>query len=135
MLGYDVEKLAVMHQPSSESGDSPTMQPKKKRSCDCGSQEVFINTLSTILYKLIYDNEIFVIVLYWYLQDWEYLLNSLHHHSLGPGLSSLLGLKPVNSSSGGFEGDTARGQINTSALLFAYIPLVLFSLHLLFEVS
>lgn len=104
MLGYDVEKLAVMHQPSSENGDSPTMQPKKKRTCDSGSQE-----------------------------DWEYLLNSVHHHSLGTGLSSMLGLKLVNSLAGGFDGEMANGQINTNAMLFGYLPLVLLSLHLLYE--
>ncbi|XP_034233098.1 anaphase-promoting complex subunit 1 [Thrips palmi] len=104
MLGYDVEKLAVMHQPSSENGDSPTLQPKKKRTCDSGSQE-----------------------------DWEYLLNSTHHHSLGSGLSALLGLTPVNSPAGGSDGEAAHGQINVNASLFSHIPLVLLSLHLLYE--
>ncbi|KAK3923529.1 Anaphase-promoting complex subunit 1 [Frankliniella fusca] len=104
MLGYDVDKLAVMHQPSSENGDSPTLQPKKKRTCDSGSEE-----------------------------DWEYLLNSLHHHSLGPGLSSLLGLKTINGSSGSSNSDSSHGQINTNSLLFNYIPLVLLTLHLLYE--
>lgn len=51
MLGYDVEKLAVMHQPSSDNGDSPTMQPKKKRTCDSGSQEVILFDLYSMLKK------------------------------------------------------------------------------------
>jgi len=42
MLGYDVDKLALMHQqqPSTETMESPTAQPKKKRGSDCGSEEV-----------------------------------------------------------------------------------------------
>lgn len=54
MLGYDVEKLAVMHQPSSENGDSPTLQPKKKRTCDSGSQEVTIYCTEAELLIIIY---------------------------------------------------------------------------------
>lgn len=68
-------------------------------------------------------------------QDWEYLLNSTHHHSLGSGLSALLGLTPVNSPAGGCDDEAAHGQININASLFSYIPLVLLSLHLLYEVS
>jgi len=45
----------------------------------------------------------------------------------------LLRLAPVNASQ--TDEDSSIGRVNSAAVLFPHLPLVLFSLHLLYEVS
>jgi anaphase-promoting complex subunit 1 len=104
LLGYDVDKLPVMHQQESDGAGTSSVLNKKKRVSDSGSE--------------------------W---DWNYLLLSGHHRSLGHGLACLLGLQPVEAVVPPFSPSPVP-QINTNAVLFNSIPLILFSLHLLYEV-
>jgi anaphase-promoting complex subunit 1 len=99
-----VDKLPVMHQQESDGSGISGVLTKKKRVSDSGSES-----------------------------DWDYLLQSAHHRALGHGLACLLGLQPlkavVPSSS-----PPPVPQINSNATLFNSIALILFSLHLLYEV-
>ena len=105
MLGYDVDKLSMMHQQESDGNSMTGVSSKKKRMSDSGSE--------------------------W---DWEYLGLSVYHQAVGQGLASLLGLEPFDIQQQAAN-PTHVPQINTNATLFSSIPLVLFSLHLLYEVS
>ncbi|KDR08910.1 hypothetical protein L798_00564, partial [Zootermopsis nevadensis] len=103
LVGYDVEKLPVMQQQESHGAGTSGILNKKKRVSDSGSE--------------------------W---DWNYLLLSGHHRSLGRGLACLLGLEPVEAVVPPFS-PLPVPQINTNAVLFNSIPLILFSLHMLYE--
>jgi hypothetical protein len=104
LLGYDVDKLPVIHQQESDGIGMSGVLTKKKRVSDSGSES-----------------------------DWDYLLQSAHHRALGHGLACLLGLQPVEAVGPSFSPPPVP-QINTSAILFNSIPLILFTLHLLYEV-
>jgi anaphase-promoting complex subunit 1 len=99
-----VDKLPVMHQQESDGTGASSILNKKKRVSDSGSE--------------------------W---DWNYVLLSGHHRSLGHSLASMLGLQPAEAVVPPF-GPSTVPQINTNAVLFNSIPLILFSLHLLYEV-
>lgn len=104
LLGYDVDKLPVVNQQESDGIGMSGVLTKKKRVSDSGSES-----------------------------DWDYLLLSAHHRALGHGLACLLGLQPLEAV-GPSCSPPPVPQINTSAILFNSIPLILFSLHLLYEV-
>jgi anaphase-promoting complex subunit 1 len=103
LLGYDVDKLPVMHQQELDGCGTSGVLSKKKRASDSGSES-----------------------------DWDYLLLSGHHRALGHGLACLLGLQPVEAV-GPSSSPPPVPQINSSAILFSSIPLIVFSLHLLYE--
>jgi anaphase-promoting complex subunit 1 len=103
-LGYDVDKLPVMHQQELDGSGTSGVLSKKKRASDSGSES-----------------------------DWDYLLLSGHHRALGHGLACLLGLQPVEAV-GLSCSPPPVPQINSSAILFSSIPLIVLSLHLLYEV-
>ncbi|XP_068085818.1 anaphase-promoting complex subunit 1 isoform X2 [Anabrus simplex] len=86
-----------------DSGDGSGNRAKKKRASEDGSEE-----------------------------DWEYVLNSSHHRAVAQGLSFQLGLKHVPAVPAQ-PGDLPAGKINCGPPLFTLLPLVLFSLHLLYE--
>ena len=94
----------MMHQQELDGCGTSGVLSKKKRASDSGSES-----------------------------DWDYLLLSRHHRALGHGLACLLGLQPVEAV-GSSSSPPPVPQINSSAILFSSIPLIMFSLHLLYEV-
>lgn len=71
--------------------------------------------------------------------DWEYLLNSKMHKTLGNSFATMLNLKqissetrPVSRKSNNVDMEK-QTQFNTSALLFPYTMQVLFAFHLVYE--
>jgi anaphase-promoting complex subunit 1 len=93
-----------MHQQELEGCGTSGVLSKKKRASDSGSES-----------------------------DWDYLLLSGHHRALGHGLACLLGMQPVDAV-GPSSSPPPVPQINSNAILFSSIPLIVFSLHLLYEV-
>ena len=93
-----------MHQQELDGCGTSGVLSKKKRASDSGSES-----------------------------DWDYLLLSGHHRALGHGLACLLGLQPVEAV-GPSSSPPPVPQINSNAILFSSIPLIVFSLHLLYEV-
>jgi len=111
LLGYDVEKLHLIRNNEKDQSmerSSPMVLAKKQKTSNCGSAD-----------------------------DWQYILNSNEHKSSQNFVSSVLkGQKISNSLSIESENiaeSSGIGKINTQAILFPYLPLVLFSLHLLYE--
>lgn len=114
LLGFEVDKLAVIREHEERclgSGvitnfASPGQAPKKKRSSDAGTNE-----------------------------DFDYVIQSEYHRNLGGRLAAVLGLRALGSPSPEVKSEKITGQINSSAPLFQHMPLVLYSLHLLYEVN
>lgn len=123
LIGYDTEKLEFNRQ-TDVTQEQPEVAMKKQRTSSDGSHD-----------------------------DWEYLMNSKLHLSIGNSLASLLNLqncKPlkqkfkhktdvrnyVYKNKGNVSGDLKTAsdvQFNTSALLFPYVLQVLFNFHLIYE--
>ncbi|XP_069677644.1 anaphase-promoting complex subunit 1 isoform X2 [Periplaneta americana] len=103
LMGYDVDKLTVLQQAESDGSAASNTLCKKQRVSDCGSDS-----------------------------DWDYLLLSGHHYTLGHSLAHQLGLQPVEAV-GPPSSPCTVPRINSNAVLFSSLPLILFSLHLLYE--
>lgn len=110
LLGYDVDKLPLIQ--TSETNyltelNSSVALSKKLKTNDCGS-----------------------------LEDWAYTADNSVYENTQLFVSNILGLtkftKPIKENSN-TDPINSNGRINTQAPLFPYLPLVLFSLHLLYE--
>lgn len=115
LLGYDVEKLHLIRNNEKDQcaeRNSPMVVPKKQKTNNCGSTD-----------------------------DWLYLMNSNEHKT--SQISNILKNQKtsnaldemVQNRIGSIEEPIPSnvGKINTQAVLFPHLPLVLFSLHLLYE--
>ncbi|XP_032663807.1 anaphase-promoting complex subunit 1 isoform X2 [Odontomachus brunneus] len=110
LLGYDVEKLHIIRNNEKDQfadRNSPMVLPKKQKTSNCGSHD-----------------------------DWLHLLNSSEYKNSQVSISNILRSQkvsnylrtiPLDEKSNNF------GRINVQAALFPHLPLVLFSLHLLYE--
>uniref|UniRef100_A0A0C9RW07 ANAPC1 protein n=1 Tax=Fopius arisanus TaxID=64838 RepID=A0A0C9RW07_9HYME len=110
LLGYDVDKLPLVRRNDGDGcaeRSSPIVVPKKQKTNDSGSQEDWLNILTSQEHRN-YQNLV---------------VNVLR-------LNKSVVVKPVAITKGDRE---ASGRISTQAILFPYLPLVLFSLHLLYE--
>lgn len=111
LLGYDVDKLHMMGNNEKDQfteRNSPMVLPKKQKTSNCGSTD-----------------------------DWLYILNSSEYKNSQISTSNVLRGQKVSSflravSQGAAE-SSSIGRINVQAILFPHLPLVLFSLHLLYE--
>lgn len=111
LLGYDVEKLHLIRNNEKDQlteRNSPMMLPKKQKTSNCGSTD-----------------------------DWLYIFNSNEYKNSRTFVSNVLkGRKifslPSATSQGAAESSNV-GKINVQAILFPHFPLILFSLHLLYE--
>lgn len=112
LLGYDVEKLHIIQNNEKDQfadRNSPMVLPKKQKTSNCGSTD-----------------------------DWLHLFNSSEYKNSQAFISNVLRSRKVSSS---FPCSTSQdsiesnniGRINVQAVLFPHVPLVLFSLHLLYE--
>lgn len=111
LLGYDVEKLHLIQSNEKDQSmerNSPMVVPKKQKTNNCGS-----------------------------IDDWLYLLNSSEHKNSQSFLSNVLKIQKVldflpMTIQNAAESSNV-GKINAQAALFSHFPLILFSLHLLYE--
>ncbi|KYM96372.1 PREDICTED: anaphase-promoting complex subunit 1 [Cyphomyrmex costatus] len=110
LLGYDVEKLHVIRNNEKDQfTELPSLQmilPKKQKTSNCGSAS-----------------------------DWMYMLNSNEHENSRTFISNVLKSQIIPSFItflNAIESSNV-GKINVQAVLFPYFPLILFSLHLLYE--
>ena len=111
LLGYDVDKLQLIQQNDDDhktERNSPMVVPKKQKTNDSGTNE-----------------------------DWLYVLNSTEHKDSNTYTEDVLHLKKpssqVNITHSKLPNLSNFGKISNQAILFPYLPLVLFSLHLLYE--
>lgn len=111
LLGYDVEKLHLIRNNEKDQfteRNSPMVVPKKQKTSNCGSAD-----------------------------DWLYILNSNEYkNSQTFALNVLKGQKISNflcATSQNATESSNVGKINVQAILFPHFPLILFSLHLLYE--
>lgn len=111
LLGYDVEKLHVIQNNEKDQfteRNSPMVLPKKQKTSNCGSTD-----------------------------DWLYILNSNEYKNSRNFASNVLkGQKISNFFCATSQSSTESsnvGKINVQATLFPHFPLILFSLHLLYE--
>ncbi|KAI5642890.1 anaphase-promoting complex subunit 1 domain-containing protein [Phthorimaea operculella] len=108
LAGYDTERLA-RPKPSDDQVEQVEVASKKQRTSSDGTQE-----------------------------DWEYLLNSKLHKTIGSSLATMLNLNPVSSLDGPPKPskpqvETAQSQFNTNSLLFPHLIQVLYAFHLVYE--
>ncbi|XP_049874978.1 anaphase-promoting complex subunit 1 [Pectinophora gossypiella] len=108
LLGYDVERLAQPKQPDDQV-EHVEVATKKQRTSSDGTQE-----------------------------DWEYMLNSKLHKSIGNSLANILNLSPLSipdrrPRTAKANVETPQVQFNCNTLLFPYIINVLYSFHLVYE--
>ncbi|XP_029167221.1 anaphase-promoting complex subunit 1 isoform X2 [Nylanderia fulva] len=111
LLGYDVEKLHLIQNNEKDQSmerNSPMVLPKKQKTNNCGSTD-----------------------------DWLYLLQSSEHKNSQAYISNVLRSQKISSfpctiPKSATESNSI-GKINTQAVLYPHLPLVLFSLHLLYE--
>ncbi|CAL1682145.1 unnamed protein product [Lasius platythorax] len=110
LLGYDVEKLHLIQNNEKDQfteRNSPMMLPKKQKTNNCGSTD-----------------------------DWLYMLESNEHKNSQIFISNVLKSQKVSSFCTTLKSATESnsiGKINVQAVLYPHLPLVLFSLHLLYE--
>lgn len=111
LLGYDVEKLHIIRNNEKDQfadRNSPMVLPKKQKTSNCGSTD-----------------------------DWLHLLNSNEYKNSQLSFSKVLRSKKISSLFHAVAQDATEfnnfGRINVQAVLFPHLPLVLFSLHLLYE--
>ncbi|KAG7200866.1 hypothetical protein KM043_003229 [Ampulex compressa] len=111
LLGYDVEKLHLIQKNEKDQfveRNSPMIVTKKQKTNNCGSNE-----------------------------DWIYMMNSVKHDSTSSYICNVLGLQKssntLNTSTTSATESCSVGKVNVQATLFQYFPLILFSLHLLYE--
>ncbi|CAG5118741.1 unnamed protein product, partial [Candidula unifasciata] len=102
LMGYDVGKLRLTSKGGRDGSFSPVLRPKKARPSGQGSEE-----------------------------DWEYILNSEHHHLAGQS-HHVLGITNCSPTTDQSASGRPCG-INQSALLFSFCPSVLLGLHLVYE--
>ncbi|XP_020285295.1 anaphase-promoting complex subunit 1 isoform X2 [Pseudomyrmex gracilis] len=115
LLGYDVEKLRSIRNNEKDQcaeRNSPMVVPKKQKTNNCGSAD-----------------------------DWLYLMNS-NEHKTSQICNTLKNQKKssanaldemIQNSIDESIPSNVIGKINTQSVLFPHLPLVLFSLHLLYE--
>ncbi|XP_012141180.1 anaphase promoting complex subunit 1 isoform X2 [Megachile rotundata] len=111
LLGYEVEKLQLIQKHEKDQlaeRNSPMVVPKKQKTNNSGSSD-----------------------------DWKYMINLVKGGSSQTFISNILGLQKTSSTfqmsiPNSVESNNA-GKINVQSILFPYFPLVLFSLHLLYE--
>ncbi|XP_034943915.1 anaphase-promoting complex subunit 1 [Chelonus insularis] len=111
LLGYDVDRLQLVRKNDNDyqkEKSSPIVVPKKAKTTNSGSNN-----------------------------DWSYLLQSEEHQKTKDHLVNVLHLTKFVTEK---QEDVKKvsepeniGKINTQAILFPHLPLVLFSLHLLYE--
>ncbi|XP_012289018.1 anaphase-promoting complex subunit 1 [Orussus abietinus] len=113
LLGYDVDKLELIKTDEEDQHtekNSPIVLPKKQKINDSVSNE-----------------------------NWQYIVNSVEHSGSQAFLSDTLNLSRPTSSTSTSDKPSAKveeslsGKISAQAILFPYLPLVLLSLHLLYE--
>lgn len=114
LLGYDVDKLHLIQKNENDhqtERNSPIVVPKKQKTNDSGTHE-----------------------------DWLYLLESLEHKNSSTYIADVLHMNKFSNArkcegiaSTKVAGSATVGKISSQAILFPYLPLVLFSLHLLYE--
>ncbi|XP_011861283.1 PREDICTED: anaphase-promoting complex subunit 1 isoform X2 [Vollenhovia emeryi] len=111
LLGYDVEKLRLIRNNEKDQfteRNSPMVVPKKQKTSNCGSTD-----------------------------DWLYLLNSNEYKNSQTFASNVLKSHKISSflcaTSQSVAESSNVGKINVQAILFPHFPLILFSLHLLYE--
>ncbi|XP_069625312.1 anaphase-promoting complex subunit 1 isoform X3 [Ranitomeya imitator] len=104
MMGYNTDKLSWTHNLDFENLLSPVIAPKKARPSETGCDE-----------------------------DWEYLINSDYHRNVEfHVLAKALQLDPVEVSA--CKEDIQQVfSLDTTALLFSYIPSIFYVLHLTYE--
>nr|XP_034193924.1 anaphase-promoting complex subunit 1 isoform X2 [Osmia lignaria] len=111
LLGYEVEKLQLIQKHEKDQfaeRNSPMVVPKKQKTNNSGSSD-----------------------------DWKYMISFVKNGNSQTFLSNILGLQKTSSTfqmsvPNAVESNSA-GKINVQSILFPYFPLVLFSLHLLYE--
>lgn len=110
LLGYDVDKLQLIRKNDDDHAErtSPIVVPKKQKTNDSGSQEDWINMLGSAEHR----------------NSQEFISNILHLNKFSPKTETRL------RKTEEFEN---AGKISSQAILFPYLPLVLFTLHLLYE--
>ncbi|XP_071867310.1 anaphase promoting complex subunit 1 isoform X1 [Bombus fervidus] len=111
LLGYEVEKLQLIQKNEKDQlneRNSPIIVSKKQKTNNSGSND-----------------------------DWKYMTNFMKNGSSKIFISNILGLQKTSNI---FQTSVPRiiesnniGKINTQSILFPYFPLVLLSLHLLYE--
>lgn len=110
LLGYDVEKLHLIQnneKDQSAEPNNPTVLPKKQKTNNCGSMD-----------------------------DWLYIMNSSEYKNSQNFLSNVLKIQKASSFLPMIQSASESnniGRINVQAALFPHFPLILFSLHLLYE--
>ncbi|XP_012268770.2 anaphase-promoting complex subunit 1 isoform X2 [Athalia rosae] len=114
LLGYDVEKLPLVKSYENDQlidRNSSIVLPKKQKTNDSGCND-----------------------------DWLYMIKSVNHSSSQELLYDKLGLVTsrvkLKSTDDPYQNTSvpkAPAKINSQAILFPYLPLVLFSLHLVYE--
>lgn len=110
LSGYDVEKLYMIQNNEKDQSidrNSPTMVPKKQKTNNSGS-----------------------------IDDWLYMLNSAEYKSSKIFTSHIFRDQEVSSflhEKSDSTGSSNTGRMNVQAILFPSLPLILFSLHLLYE--
>ncbi|XP_073401268.1 anaphase-promoting complex subunit 1-like isoform X2 [Dendrobates tinctorius] len=104
MMGYNTDKLSWTHNLDFENLLSPVIAPKKARPSETGCDE-----------------------------DWEYLINSDYHRNVEfHVLAKALQLDPVEVCA--CKEDMQQVfSLDTTALLFSYIPSIFYVLHLTYE--
>lgn len=111
LMGYDVEKLHLIQNNEKDQfteRNSPTVLPKKQKTNNCGSTD-----------------------------DWLYILESNELKNSRTFISNVLKSQKISSvlctiPKSATESNSI-GKINVQAVLYPHLPLVLFSLHLLYE--
>lgn len=111
LLGYDVEKLHLIQNNEKDQfteRNSPIVLPKKQKTNNCGSTD-----------------------------DWLYILESNEFKNSRNFISNVLKSQKVSSFLCTTPKSTTEtnniGKINVQAVLYPHLPIVLFSLHLLYE--
>ncbi|KAL5008156.1 hypothetical protein ScPMuIL_013737 [Solemya velum] len=103
MLGYDTTRLALTSESDLDTSMSPVVAAKRHKPSDQGSEE-----------------------------DWEHMLNSDHHSHVCRTLESELCLTHCEVVPDCCSYSRPCG-VNTSAVIFSYLPSVFMALHLVYE--
>ncbi|XP_076241205.1 anaphase promoting complex subunit 1 isoform X2 [Calliopsis andreniformis] len=111
LLGYEVEKLQLIQRNEKDQlaeRSSPMVMPKKQKTNNSGSND-----------------------------DWNYMINSIKNRNFQVFVANILNLQKTSNTLQAAIPNTAdsssTGKINVQSILFPYFPLILFSLHLLYE--
>lgn len=111
LLGYEVEKLQLIQTNEKDQlgeRNSPIVVSKKQKTNNSGSND-----------------------------DWKYMTNFIKNGSSQIFISNILGLQKTSNifqtSVSYITESSNTGKINAQSILFPYFPLILFSLHLLYE--